>query len=241
VTPPGRPSPLTVCALLAGAVLALANAGNHPLTLAALPVVATLLAAELDRSGGLLAVRVVRLASRALPRAVRAEHADDWKDYVLEVGEQGMRPLLAALWIAVRATPPLLFRLRVRLAAGFAIRHLLIACLEYDARVEDEFARRLPARAQRNVRVLAVSLAVPLLPFRAVMLRYGRRISLLQAAGLGLVLQLMIIFGPFGAAGPTILSLAVAPASALWWWCLWLLNGPGRAASVIERVMGIDS
>jgi hypothetical protein len=42
------------------------------------PVVAGLLVIELDRSGGLLATRIVRLAGVLLPKRARREHADEW-------------------------------------------------------------------------------------------------------------------------------------------------------------------
>lgn len=73
------------------------------------PIVVALLAAELDREGGWLAVRIVYLATLLLPGASRQEHEDEWVDHVLASGEHGFRPLFSALGIAFLAAPHLAF------------------------------------------------------------------------------------------------------------------------------------
>jgi hypothetical protein len=72
-----------------------------------LPLTVALLAAELDREGGRIAVRIVDLASRVLPRHSRVDHRDEWVDHVLSSGEVGVRPGLSAIAIALIAAPRL--------------------------------------------------------------------------------------------------------------------------------------
>jgi hypothetical protein len=69
------------------------------------PIFVGLATTELDRSGRRIAVPLVRLASHLLPAAARQEHVDEWVDHVLAAGEEGMRPVLAALSIAFWGAP----------------------------------------------------------------------------------------------------------------------------------------
>jgi hypothetical protein len=94
--------------LAAAVVLACLSAGFAPLLLiefVGVPIVVALVAAELDREGGWLAVRVISLATLLLPEISRREHEDEWIDHVLASGEEGLRPLLTALTIALLAAP----------------------------------------------------------------------------------------------------------------------------------------
>lgn len=68
-------------------------------------VLANLLAAEVDRSGGAYARWLVRQAGRMLPRAERARWVEEWTDHVLAAGEDGLRPLLVA-WEVLIVTAP---------------------------------------------------------------------------------------------------------------------------------------
>jgi hypothetical protein len=89
---------LTVCIVLALVlILATLEASNTIVALALMPVIAGLLVTEFDRSGGLIATRIVRLASRLLPKSRRADYADEWVDHVLAAGDEGLHPVLAAL------------------------------------------------------------------------------------------------------------------------------------------------
>lgn len=86
------------------------------------PILLSLLANELDRSGGLIARPIVRLASWLLPRNIRTANADEWQDHVLCAGEQGLRPVGIALQIALITAPRIALRSHLRPAAG---RYLL--------------------------------------------------------------------------------------------------------------------
>jgi hypothetical protein len=81
--------------------------GPSLLAVVLLPLVIALLAGELDREGGRVAVRIVDFASRMLPKHSRADHRDEWRDHVLASGEVGVRPGLSAIAIALIAAPRL--------------------------------------------------------------------------------------------------------------------------------------
>lgn len=88
--------------------------GDHFVVGAALlPVLAGLLAAQIDRESGTMAVALVRAASRLLPDDRRDEICDEWLDHVLAAGEHGLPPLTRALSIAVIAVPLLAMGLRI--------------------------------------------------------------------------------------------------------------------------------
>ncbi|HTX32875.1 MAG TPA: hypothetical protein VMD09_15935 [Solirubrobacteraceae bacterium] len=103
---------MAVCLLLV-ATLVVCTVVVSPITAVLAPVIAGLLAAELDRSGHLVAVRVVRVASLLLPKNIRGDHADEWIDQVLCDGEAGLRPVLSAICIAVFAAPRIAVRRRL--------------------------------------------------------------------------------------------------------------------------------
>jgi len=85
---------LGVCVVLAALLIACALVTKSIVATLAGSVLCALLAIELDRSGGLIGVRLVRLASRLVPRRVRNDYADEWTDHVLSAGEAGMRPVM---------------------------------------------------------------------------------------------------------------------------------------------------
>jgi hypothetical protein len=94
-------------------------------------VVAALLGAEIDRSGRLIASRLVGLASLLLPEVYRRDHADEWVDQVLCAGKAGIRPVLTALGIALLAAPRIGMRLRTAGAAMKFLRAWLLAYTEF--------------------------------------------------------------------------------------------------------------
>lgn len=166
----GRPNPSGAAACVVLVVLLVACAlmtSNPPIALVVTPIIAGLLVIELDRSGGLFATRIVRLASVLLPKRVRREHADEWADHVLSVGEAGLRPVIAAAAIAVVAAPKIALRLRVRPAAGRYILALFLVAIEIVRADPDERRRgstisatkailRLPALWTAPVMAVAV-------------------------------------------------------------------------------------
>ncbi len=98
-------------AVLIGA--AATQLGTPLIDVLALPFLATLLAAHLDRESRELAELVVRGAARALPPRDRADIRDEWLDHVRTAGEHGVLPLTRALSIALIAAPSLAVGLRV--------------------------------------------------------------------------------------------------------------------------------
>ena len=103
---------LRACLVLAGATTICAFLVSTAIGMVLLTVTATLFATELDRRGGLIAVRLVRLASRLLPRSIRQDSADEWVDHIRREGEEGMLPVLGALSIAFFAAPRIALRRR---------------------------------------------------------------------------------------------------------------------------------
>jgi hypothetical protein len=101
--------------LLLGALIAAAATQlGHPLIdLLVLPLLATLLAAHLDRESGDLSELLVRSAARLLPACDRADLRAQWIDHVRTAGEHGVLPLTRALSIALIAAPSLAVGLRV--------------------------------------------------------------------------------------------------------------------------------
>jgi hypothetical protein len=86
---------LTVCVILDSAVVDVAIA----------PVAAAMLGAEFDRSGEFIGRRIVLLASRVLPQEIRKAHSEEWLDHVRSAGDDGLRPVLTAIDIALRSAP----------------------------------------------------------------------------------------------------------------------------------------
>ena len=111
------------------------------LAIMALPVVAGMLAIELDRSGGVMARRIVWLASWLLPKRVRKDYFDEWSDHVLTAGEEGLRPVLAAIEIACVSAPQIALSLRLRPAAGRYILALFMVAIDV-ARADPDEKRR---------------------------------------------------------------------------------------------------
>jgi hypothetical protein len=155
------PNSLIICfafaALATGAELLPA-----PLAVVATGVLLTLLAAELDRSGRLIALRLVRAAARMLPSRMREDNKSQWVDHVLCAGEAGLRPVLVALWIAVMAAPRLAFRYRVRTRAAIYVGRLFLMYEEIERKVMTPLRDVKPIRRHSLVRAVAtITLALP--------------------------------------------------------------------------------
>jgi hypothetical protein len=78
-----------------------------------LPLLAGLLAIEIDRASGRMSRGLATLASQLLPARDRADLRDEWLDHVASAGEHGVLPLTRALSIALLAAPLLAVGLRV--------------------------------------------------------------------------------------------------------------------------------
>lgn len=102
-----------VVLLLASTALAATQIETPLVAIVVVPFLATLLAAQLDREGGVLAELVVCGAARLLPRHERGDFRDEWLDHVRSAGEHGVLPLTRALSIALIAAPSLAVGLRV--------------------------------------------------------------------------------------------------------------------------------
>lgn len=109
----GPKAKLTAMAVLIVLLLAAAAIPSSGVRLLVLLVVA-LLANELDRSGALIGVLVVRVAARLVSREHRYERRDEWTDHVLAAGADGLAPVLTALGIALLAAPRIAARTRLR-------------------------------------------------------------------------------------------------------------------------------
>jgi hypothetical protein len=118
-----RGSPLTVLGVLALGTITFMLIPRSPATGLIVIVIAGLLVCELDRSGQYLAISIVDLASRLLPRERRADFVSEGLDHLVLAGENGLRPVIAALSM-VRAAVALGFRYRLRVAVAL---HLMRA------------------------------------------------------------------------------------------------------------------
>lgn len=78
-----------------------------------LPLLVALIATQVDREGGRIAIGIVTAAALLIPRQRRQEEREDWLDHVQTAGEHGLLPLTRALSIAVIAAPTLAVGLRV--------------------------------------------------------------------------------------------------------------------------------
>ena len=92
------------------------------------PFLMTLLAAELDRDGRLIAVHLARLAAWiALPRGPgRDDLREEWLGFVEQAGDDGLGPVLVALTFLLIAAPRLVIIIRLpnlmrRYLAGCAL------------------------------------------------------------------------------------------------------------------------
>jgi hypothetical protein len=120
-----------------------------------------LLAAELDRSGRHLALRIVRLVARLVPPERRSELIDEWGDHVLAAGEEGLRPLIAAFSV-VRAAVAIGVHYRVRVYIAVRLLRGFGSCvLLYYALVSAMTKRRVPYRLSLGIAALATSWTVP--------------------------------------------------------------------------------
>jgi hypothetical protein len=120
-------SNVTTLIVLAGLSVMFLAVLRSPLENAAGAVCVGLLATELDRSGRLLGLGIVRRATSLLPVRLREGAADEWSDHVLAAGEHGMRPVLVAVSIALLAAPRMAVRYRVRPWVAHRLGDLLYA------------------------------------------------------------------------------------------------------------------
>jgi hypothetical protein len=104
-----RPIVFLTCCIGAG----LTQGDHFASSAAVLPILASLLAAEIDRESGRMAVTLVRAASRLLPADRRDEECEEWLDHVLAAGEHGLLPLTRALSITIVGVPLLAIGLRI--------------------------------------------------------------------------------------------------------------------------------
>ena len=164
---------IAACAVLFAMLLGCALAASATLVaIVVAPVVGGLLVCELDRSGWLVARSIVRLAGRLLPQRVRQDHIDEWADHLASAGEDGLRPVLAAVKIAFVSAPRLGLRLWLRPFAGNYILALFLATTEVVRADPDERRRGSVISAAKAVVRLNALYATPLLAF--VMMRRAR-------------------------------------------------------------------
>jgi hypothetical protein len=230
---PRSPNPLAVCGTL-GALLAIcALVPSSPLTAALLPLVAALLAAEVDRTGRLLAVRIVTAACRLLPVAVREDHVAEWRDHVLSVGEEGLRPVLTALFIAVRAAPALAFRLRVRVAAARWLLEMGAVFLFGPAPLIFGDAALARRRLDRWFRFLLFCFALQALPLQTLIL-HRRRPPIWATIACGFALSAACAI----AIPAALVNLLLLNGGLTFWWCVDVLTEQPRAARWLTRILG---
>jgi hypothetical protein len=97
---PGRSAPFVLIGLL-GVTYVLREHLFFAVVLA--PLLATWLAAELDRESLRVAAAIVKLAAKLMPPDVRAAEHEEWDAHVNDAGQYGLRPVIAALSIAAVA------------------------------------------------------------------------------------------------------------------------------------------
>lgn len=110
----GPKAKLTAMAVLLIALLFAASAIPSSVAGLLVPLLVALLANELDRSGRLIGVPVVRVAALLVSRERRYELREEWTDHVLAVGADGLAPVLIALGIALSAAPRIAAQTRLR-------------------------------------------------------------------------------------------------------------------------------
>jgi hypothetical protein len=158
---PAPPNTLTICIALA-AFAAAANLLPAPLAVVASGLLLALLAAEVDRSGRLIALRLVRSAAKLLPSRIREGNEAQWTDHVLCAGEMGLRPVVVALWIVFMGAPRLAFRYRVRTRAAIYVGQLFLSYQDVEHKVITPLRPIKPVGVRRLVRATAtITLALP--------------------------------------------------------------------------------
>lgn len=173
----GRDSSFVVCGALMMLLLLCTLFTSAVVLVIIAPVLVTLLGAELDRSGGRIAVHLVRMASYVLPRRVRREHADEWVDHVLREGEVGFRPVFTGLSIVVGAAR-IALRLRVRSATAELLITYFAAVLSTAAPRLDETGESATLRGPMRFtpfRWATWAVVVPLLPIQMGLIASRRR------------------------------------------------------------------
>lgn len=117
------------CVLLA-ALAALATGVDTVVSVLVGGLFLGLLVAELDRSGRLLGVWIVRAASWLLPKRCRQSHASEWRDHILCAGDEGLKPVLVAVHIAILGAPRIAVRLRMQPLLWRYVLALMLAAVQ---------------------------------------------------------------------------------------------------------------
>lgn len=99
--------------LLLLTAMAITQAGSILSDSIVLPLLVALIAIQIDRDGGRIAVGIIIAAAVLIPRRRRQEELEDWLDHVETAGEHGLLPVTRALSIALIAAPTLAVGLRV--------------------------------------------------------------------------------------------------------------------------------
>lgn len=191
------PGALGVCAFLATVVI-VGTAVRSTVSLLLAGLATALLASEVDRSGRLFGVRVVRAASWLLPPSLRERLGPEWEDHVLCAGEEGLRPVVAALGIALLAAPRIAAQARLRPIVG---RYILAWFV-----VTAEVVRADPTEKRRGTTISAVKAvvrlgALPLTPLLAltVVRRLERSLPRCLLYAIGLAVEWCLSWVTFGA------------------------------------------
>ena len=196
----------------------------------------TLLAAEVNRTGGVLAVRLVKLAVRFVPSEQRADAEAEWTDHVRSAGEHGLRPL----WHAASITRMAISTALVSTARRELAIHLGISMVGYwDMWI---FVRELlPMHPKRRYAVFAFSVAnltTPVMFIPVVRTRVPPRWQLVVASLLYAALSALVTLDP---ASMVLKIIALAPYIALPMIAPLMVLGrfrPGHAKSMMRRIRG---
>jgi hypothetical protein len=162
-------------------------------------VVVALFASELDRSGVLIAVPIVKLAGRLLVSCDRRDHIDEWVDQILSEGEAGLRPVFTAIGIAVRAAPRVALRQRhVRLRCqtrvlGYGLAFIVAYAEQLGFDEESKSEQRVSSAS-----ALLFIAGAPALGLQAILVGRSHKLRRELVAALGLAIWLIV-----GTAGPS--------------------------------------
>jgi hypothetical protein len=148
---PPRPTALTALVVLVALAMTMAALPPSPLTMLLGTIFVALLASELDRSGRHLGLWIVRAAAYLLPARVRTDAQAEWTDHVLSAGDAGMRPVLAAISIALLGAPRLALSYRFRLRAAKWASELLSAYFESWQSMLEGFTAALDHHLENDV------------------------------------------------------------------------------------------
>jgi hypothetical protein len=198
------PNRFTACAVLIAFVALCFAVPSFPGAAILLPILLGLFAAELDRTGGVVGVRIVRFGGRLVPARCREPLVDEWVDHVLSAGDAGLRPVGAAFSILIFAALRLAFRLRVRRRIATFLGYIVVSWMRVSEDTTNMLERRFPEAYGPSPEELQVdeppplrwfalaairsTAALPALPIGAVMLLRGRRMPCIAAYAIGVVL-----------------------------------------------------